>query len=159
MATFRPMGIDPGFRGKGQTGVAIFADDVKLMSDVLRSQEDSYQDRVADLRCQIWELIEEFGVTHVVIDKPVMGRHRNARTFGEQWFMVGTLVALCWDLNVQVVVLQWNQIFKRALGKGNLSKEEAAQMLAEMGYKFKTTEYDETDATCAALAARVSFDG
>jgi len=152
------MGIDPGFRKKGQTGVAIFKDEVKLTSGVLRSLEDSTVDRVADIRCQIWELIEGHEVGFVVIDKPIMGPHRNSKTYGEQWFMVGTLVALCWDLDVQVRVLQWNQIFKRALGKGNLSKKEAAQMLKERGYIFNTDEFDETDAACAGLAALVSFD-
>ena len=102
--------------------------------DLKPNRGESEGMRVVRFKSKVKEIIALEGITLVSYERPA-GMHKSSIMVASQ--MVGVLLDLCIELNVDVACYSANEIKKFATGKGNAGKPLMIQAAIDLGFNPK----------------------
>jgi Holliday junction resolvasome RuvABC endonuclease subunit len=102
--------------------------------DLKPNRGESEGMRVVRFKSKVKEIIVLEGITLVSYERPA-GIHKSSIMVASQ--MVGVLLDLCIELNVDVACYSANEIKKFATGKGNAGKPLMIQAAIDLGFNPK----------------------
>lgn len=150
----RVLGIDPGFSFTGYAVVIKEGSKTMLLDCgyLKLPQSKSLQERVALFHDALDHKIKHFGVTHLSIETPFLGK--NAQNFLKLGYLRGILYLLAHKHNLSLHEFAPTQIKQSLTGFGGASKEQVSRVLFQLFPALaKPDKFDATDALAISLCA------
>ena len=120
------MGVDPSTVSTGWSIMRRGKKDTELLSygclNFVRSK--TFVQRVGGFYEFFVNKIQAFGVTHIAIETPFLGK--NPQTFGKLSYLRGILYLLAYKFGLEVSEYQPTVVKKSLTGRGNATKEQVA---------------------------------
>lgn len=146
------LGIDPGFSFTGYSVLKKEGPSTMVLDfGYLRlPQSKSLQERVALFHDALEHKIKHFGITHLAIETPFLGK--NAQNFLKLGYLRGILYFLAHKNNLVLLEFAPTEIKQALTGYGGASKEQVSRVLFKLFPTLaKPDKYDATDALAISL--------
>lgn len=146
------LGIDPGFIIAGYAVLKSENGRISLLDYgfLKMSSRQSIQERLVIFQDHMDQKIEQFGVTHVALETPFLGK--NAQNFLKLGYLRGALLLLVQRKKLIVHELSPREIKRALTGFGGADKEQLARVIARLFPRISfPLKLDVTDAIAVAL--------
>lgn len=145
------LGIDPGY---DRCGYAVIDEELNVITSgvIQTNKEQSYQERIQQVYLGIRQIIDEFRVNVVGVEKPFTGGKNvgNSVEVGGVWAVIGLAIIIS---RCEYMELFTTQV-KAAVANGRASKAEVKHGVETILDITLTGHDDESDALAAAICTR-----